>query len=129
MPLDKLYELVPLFVSLSACRQFVFAAFTEEFLSAPFTEQIFHFFIPALSDVRRSFPFEAFLSSQQGSGSGSGRSSSASQSKAPWVFYFVLSAGENRLGGSHTLGPSNVSLIPLWARECVFMNINSRTDL
>lgn len=90
--------LKPLHFTYSSCttgaRQFVFAAFTEEFLSAPFTEQIFHFFIPALSDVRRSFPFEAFLSSQQGSG----RSSSASQSKAPWVFYFVLSAGENRLG-------------------------------
>ncbi len=84
-----------LFVCLSSCRQFVFAAFTEEFISAPFTEQIFHFFIPALSDVRLSFPFEAFLSSLQATIS----SSSAPQSQAPWVFYFVLSAGENRLGG------------------------------
>uniref|UniRef100_A0A4W6FHD2 Ubiquitin-protein ligase E3C n=1 Tax=Lates calcarifer TaxID=8187 RepID=A0A4W6FHD2_LATCA len=58
--------LKPLHFTYSSCttgaRQFVFAAFTEEFISAPFTEQIFHFFIPALSDPRLSFPFEAFLS-------------------------------------------------------------------
>lgn len=85
---------------LSTYRQFIFAAFTEEFISAPFTEQIFHFFIPALSDIRFSFPFEAFLSSLQATMG----SSSAPQSQAPWVFYFVLSAGENRLGGWHDLG-------------------------
>uniref|UniRef100_A0AAQ6A377 Ubiquitin-protein ligase E3C n=1 Tax=Amphiprion ocellaris TaxID=80972 RepID=A0AAQ6A377_AMPOC len=73
---------------------FVFAAFTEEFISAPFTEQIFHFFIPALSDFRHSFPFEAFLSSLKATID----SSSAAQSQAPWLFYFVLSAGENCLG-------------------------------
>lgn len=78
---------------LPPCRQFVFAAFTEEFISAPFTEQIFHFFIPALSDLRFSFPFEAFLSSLQETVG----SSSAAQSQAPWLFYFVLSAGENCL--------------------------------
>lgn len=82
-------------VSLLSHRQFVFAAFTEEFISAPFTEQIFHFFIPALSDVRLSFPFEAFLSTLQGTIG----SSSSPQSQAPWVFYFVLCAGENCLGG------------------------------
>lgn len=82
-------------VSLSSRRQFVFAAFTKEFISPPFTEQIFHFFIPALSDVRLSFPFEAFLSSLQVTIG----SSSAPQSQAPWLFYFVLSAGENCLGG------------------------------
>ncbi|KAA8580679.1 hypothetical protein FQN60_013637 [Etheostoma spectabile] len=90
--------LKPLHFSYSSCttgaRQFVFAAFTEEFISAPFTEQIFHFFIPALSDVRLSFPFEAFLSSLRATIG----SSSAAQSRAPWVFYFVLSAGENCLG-------------------------------
>uniref|UniRef100_A0A7N6BU23 Ubiquitin-protein ligase E3C n=1 Tax=Anabas testudineus TaxID=64144 RepID=A0A7N6BU23_ANATE len=75
-------------------RQFVFAAFTEEFISAPFTEQIFHFFIPALSDLRLSFPFEAFLSSLQATIG----SSSAAHSQAPWLFYFVLSVGENCLG-------------------------------
>ncbi|KAK5897755.1 hypothetical protein CgunFtcFv8_015231 [Champsocephalus gunnari] len=89
--------LKPLHFNYSSCttgaRQFVFAAFTEEFISSPFTEQIFHFFIPALSDVRLSFPFEAFLSSLQ-----TISSSSSAQSRAPWVFYFVLSAGENRLG-------------------------------
>ncbi|CAB1349479.1 unnamed protein product [Coregonus sp. 'balchen'] len=49
----------------SSLEQFVFEAFTEEFISAPFTEQIFHFFIPALSDPRLHFPFEAFLGSLQ----------------------------------------------------------------
>lgn len=86
-------------VCLLSYRQFVFAAFTEEFISAPFTEQIFHFFIPALSDIRLSFPFEAFLGSLRATIG----SSSAPQSRAPWVFYFVLSAGENCLGGWHSL--------------------------
>uniref|UniRef100_A0A671VYX4 HECT-type E3 ubiquitin transferase n=1 Tax=Sparus aurata TaxID=8175 RepID=A0A671VYX4_SPAAU len=90
--------LKPLHFTYSSCttgaRQFVFAAFTEEFISAPFTEQIFHFFIPALSDVRLSFPFEAFLSTLQATIG----SSSSPQRQAPWVFYFVLCAGENCLG-------------------------------
>lgn len=86
--------------SVSAYRQFVFAAFTKEFISAPFTEPIFHFFIPALSDAHLSFPFEAFLSSLQATIN----SSSLLHSQAPWVFYFVLSAGENRLGESHNSG-------------------------
>ncbi|MED6293919.1 Ubiquitin-protein ligase E3C [Characodon lateralis] len=90
--------LKPLHFTYSSCttgaRQFVFAAFTEEFISAPFTEQIFHFFIPALSDHRVSFPFEAFLSSLQVTI----KSFSAAQSQAPWLFYFVLYAGENCLG-------------------------------
>lgn len=87
-------------VCLSAYRQFVFAAFTKEFISAPFTEPVFHFFIPALSDVRLSFPFEAFLSSLQATF----ESSSVLHNQAPWVFYFVLSAGENCLGEWHSLG-------------------------
>uniref|UniRef100_A0A7N8WL85 Ubiquitin-protein ligase E3C n=1 Tax=Mastacembelus armatus TaxID=205130 RepID=A0A7N8WL85_9TELE len=74
--------------------QSIFTAFTEDFISAPFTEQIFHFFIPALSDLRLSFPFEAFLRSLQPTIS----SSSAAQTQAPWLFYFVLSVGENCLG-------------------------------
>uniref|UniRef100_A0A673AVF5 HECT-type E3 ubiquitin transferase n=1 Tax=Sphaeramia orbicularis TaxID=375764 RepID=A0A673AVF5_9TELE len=90
--------LKPLHFTYSSCttgaRQFVFAAFTEEFISAPFTEQIFHFFIPALSDFRLSFPFEAFLNSLQATIG----SSSSAQTQAPWLFYFVLSAGENCLG-------------------------------
>lgn len=86
--------------SFSAYRQFVFAAFTKEFISAPFTEPIFHFFIPALSDARLSFPFEAFLSSLQATI----HSSTMLHSQAPWVFYFVLSAGENRLGECRNSG-------------------------
>ncbi|XP_072307055.1 ubiquitin-protein ligase E3C [Eucyclogobius newberryi] len=88
----------PLHFTYSSCttnaRQFVFAAFTEEFISAPFTEQIFHYFIPALSDPHVSFPFEAFLSSLKASV----HSSSSAHSQAPWILYFVLSAGENCLG-------------------------------
>uniref|UniRef100_A0A8C8D3Y5 HECT-type E3 ubiquitin transferase n=1 Tax=Oncorhynchus tshawytscha TaxID=74940 RepID=A0A8C8D3Y5_ONCTS len=75
-------------------RQFVFAAFTEEFTSAPFTEQIFNFFIPALSDPRLHFPFEAFLGSLQATVV----SSAAALKRAPWLFYFVLSVGETCLG-------------------------------
>lgn len=90
--------LKPLHFTYSSCtsgaRQFVFAAFTEDFISAPFTDQIFHFFIPALSDPNLSFPFEAFLCSLQNSIG----ASSVAQSQAPWLFYFVLSAGENCLG-------------------------------
>ena len=109
-------------VCLSVCRQFVFGAFTEEFISAPFTEQIFHFFIPALSDVRLSFPFEAFLSSLQNTIN----SFSAPQSKAPWVFYFVLSAGENCLSRwhsfeLHTLNTHSICMARL--------SINPWTDL
>ena len=72
----------------------MFAAFTEEFISAPFTEQIFHYFVPALSDPKVSFPFEAFLSSLKATVD----SSTSARSQAPWILYFVLSAGENGLG-------------------------------
>lgn len=99
----------------SASRQFVFAAFTEEFISAPFTEPIFHFFIPALSDTRLSFPFEAFLSSLQATI----RSSSVLHSQAPWVFYFVLSTGENRLGESRI----SVEFMP--PRPCAHVTVSA----
>ncbi|XP_041737018.1 ubiquitin-protein ligase E3C [Coregonus clupeaformis] len=92
------HTLKPLHFTYSSCttgaRQFVFVAFTEEFISAPFTEQIFHFFIPALSDPRLHFPFEAFLGSLQATVV----SSAAALKRAPWLFYFVLSAGETCLG-------------------------------
>uniref|UniRef100_A0A8C7RJB4 Ubiquitin-protein ligase E3C n=1 Tax=Oncorhynchus mykiss TaxID=8022 RepID=A0A8C7RJB4_ONCMY len=92
------HTLKPLHFTYSSCttgaRQFVFAAFTEEFTSAPFTEQIFHFFIPALSDRRLHFPFEAFLCSLQATVV----SSAAALKRAPWLFYFVLSVGETCLG-------------------------------
>uniref|UniRef100_A0A4W5P999 HECT-type E3 ubiquitin transferase n=1 Tax=Hucho hucho TaxID=62062 RepID=A0A4W5P999_9TELE len=93
------HTLKPLHFTYSSCttgaRYFVFAAFTEEFISAPFTEQIFHFFIPALSDPRLHFPFEAFLGSLQATVVSS---SAAALNRAPWLFYFVLSAGETNLG-------------------------------
>ncbi|KAM6978093.1 ubiquitin-protein ligase E3C [Aplochiton taeniatus] len=112
------HTLKPLHFTYSSCttdaRQFVFAAFTEEFISAPFTEQIFHFFIPALCDPRLSFPFEAFLGSLQATVG----SSLAAQCQAPWLFYFVLSAGETCLAnlseeGLHLYLRALQTLLPL----------------
>ncbi|TTG32351.1 Ubiquitin-protein ligase E3C [Bagarius yarrelli] len=74
--------------------QKVFSAFTEDFVSPPFTEQMFHFFVPALTDPRLCFPFHDFLFSLQATVSSSDRA----QHHAPWLFYFVLSLGETRLG-------------------------------
>uniref|UniRef100_A0A3B1JBY5 Ubiquitin-protein ligase E3C n=2 Tax=Astyanax mexicanus TaxID=7994 RepID=A0A3B1JBY5_ASTMX len=90
--------LKPLHFTYSSCpvgaRQFVFSAFTEQFISPPFTEQVFHFFVPALADPRLSFPFHDFLWSLQATVA----SSSMAQAQAPWLFYFVLSVGEISLG-------------------------------
>ncbi|XP_030204632.1 ubiquitin-protein ligase E3C isoform X1 [Gadus morhua] len=95
----------PLLFSYTSCtpgaRQSVFGAFTEDFIAAPLTEQIFHFFIPALADRRHGFPFEAFLGALGASvcSSSSSIGPSSSHRQAPWLFYFVLSVGENCLGG------------------------------
>lgn len=75
-------------------RQQIFAAFTEEFLAAPFTDQIFHFIIPALADVQTVFPYELFLNALLLAESGCSRKSD----RAPWLFYFVLTVGETYLG-------------------------------
>lgn len=83
--------------SLPSRRQ-VFAAFAEELLAAPFTDQTFHFVIPALADAQAAFPYEPFLSallSREGGSSGTGGG-------APWLFYFVLAVGENHLGTKRT---------------------------
>ncbi|KAG8138770.1 putative Ubiquitin-protein, partial [Naja naja] len=68
VPIAKIFlenVLKPLHFNYSSCpevaRQQVFAAFTEEFLAAPFTDQIFHFIIPALVDGETCFPYELFL--------------------------------------------------------------------
>ncbi|XP_028823634.1 ubiquitin-protein ligase E3C [Denticeps clupeoides] len=91
------HTLKPLHFTYDSCsadaRQYVFSAFTEEFISAPFTEQVFHFFIPALSDPRLGFPFQPFLASLRAIVV----SSPAAQAQAPWLFYFVLSVGEINL--------------------------------
>uniref|UniRef100_A0A8C5LBI6 Ubiquitin-protein ligase E3C n=3 Tax=Jaculus jaculus TaxID=51337 RepID=A0A8C5LBI6_JACJA len=90
--------LKPLHFTYSSCpegsRQQVFSAFTEEFLAVPFTDQIFHFVIPALADAHAVFPYEPFLNAlllpeSRGSKQNGG---------APWLFYFVLTVGENYLG-------------------------------
>ncbi|GAA6083017.1 ubiquitin-protein ligase E3C-like isoform X1, partial [Tachysurus ichikawai] len=92
------HTLKPLYFMYSSCpkgaRQLVFSAFTEDFISPPFTEQMFHFFVPALADRRLSFPFHDFLFSLQATIS----LSDQAQCHAPWLFYFVLSLGEMGLG-------------------------------
>lgn len=89
--------LKPLHFTYSSCptaaRQQVFSAFTEEFLSAPFTDRLFHFVIPALADAQTGFPYEPFLSALLADHQGT-RASAA----VPWVLYFVLTVGENHLG-------------------------------
>ncbi|KAM9165158.1 ubiquitin-protein ligase E3C [Pangshura tecta] len=89
--------LKPLHFTYSSCpegaRQQIFAAFTEEFLAAPFTDQIFHFIIPALADVQTLFPYELFLNALLTESRHSRKSD-----RAPWLFYFVLTVGETYLG-------------------------------
>ncbi|XP_033021687.1 ubiquitin-protein ligase E3C [Lacerta agilis] len=90
--------LKPLHFNYSSCpenaRQQNFAAFTEEFLAAPFTDQIFHFIIPALADVKTCFPYELFLNALLLTESRRLRKSE----RAPWLFYVVLTVGETYLG-------------------------------
>ncbi|XP_057586381.1 ubiquitin-protein ligase E3C isoform X5 [Hippopotamus amphibius kiboko] len=90
--------LKPLHFTYSSCpegaRQQVFTAFTKEVLAAPFTEQVFHLVIPALADAQTAFPYEPFLNALL---SMEGRRSENSGG-APWLFYFVLTVGENYLG-------------------------------
>uniref|UniRef100_A0A8C1EPY4 Ubiquitin-protein ligase E3C n=1 Tax=Cyprinus carpio carpio TaxID=630221 RepID=A0A8C1EPY4_CYPCA len=88
------YMILNLFFSSFIHRQFVFSAFTEEFISVPFTEQIYHFFVPALSDPKLAFPFQNFLWSLQATIA----SSAQARAQAPWLFYFLLSVGESGLG-------------------------------
>lgn len=91
-----MWEILPIFSIKSIFlhfRQQIFAAFTEEFLAAPFTDQIFHFIIPALADVQTIFPYEVFLNALLVAESGCSRSD-----QAPWLFYFVLTVGETYLG-------------------------------
>ncbi|XP_062850560.1 ubiquitin-protein ligase E3C isoform X2 [Trichomycterus rosablanca] len=92
------HTLRPLHFTYNSCpadaRQLVFSAFTEEFISPPFTEHMFHFFVPALADPKFAFPFHNFLWSLQATVA----SSAKIQNHAPWLFYFVLTLGENSLG-------------------------------
>lgn len=74
----------------------MFAAFTEEFLAAPFTEQVFHFVLPALADAQAAFPFEPFLEALLAAE----RERSGPRGGAPWLFYVVLTVGESYLGTS-----------------------------
>ncbi|TRY88691.1 hypothetical protein DNTS_026130 [Danionella cerebrum] len=108
------------------CRQFIFSAFTEEFISVPFIEQIYHFFVPALSDPKLAFPFQNFLWSLQSTIV----SLAKCRAQAPWLFYFVLSVGESGLGSLSEEGlllylNALQTLLPLLpVTEC-----NSRADV
>ncbi|XP_044942212.1 ubiquitin-protein ligase E3C isoform X3 [Mustela putorius furo] len=90
--------LKPLHFTYNSCpegaRQQVFSAFTEELLAAPFTDQIFHFIIPALADTHAAFPYELFLNALLLLESRCSKTSSG----APWLFFFVLTVGEHYLG-------------------------------
>ncbi|XP_023986708.1 ubiquitin-protein ligase E3C isoform X3 [Physeter macrocephalus] len=90
--------LKPLHFTYNSCpegaRQQVFTAFTKEVLAAPFTEQVFHFVIPALADVQTVFPYEPFLKALLSIEGPRSKTSGG----APWLFYFVLTVGENYLG-------------------------------
>ncbi|XP_042783162.1 ubiquitin-protein ligase E3C isoform X2 [Panthera leo] len=90
--------LKPLHFTYNSCpegaRQQVFTAFTEAFLVAPFTDQIFHFIIPALADAQTVFPYEPFLSALLSPESRCPETGGG----APWLFFFVLTVGETYLG-------------------------------
>lgn len=90
--------LKPLHFTYNSCpegaRRQVFAAFTGECLAAPLTDQVFQFLIPALADAQATFPFEPFLDALLSVESGASRT----RGHAPWLFYFVLTVGENYLG-------------------------------
>lgn len=94
----------------------MFAAFTEECLAAPFTDQIFHFIIPALADTQAAFPFEPFLDALLSVESGA-----RARGQAPWLFYFVLTVGENYLGmkRSSVYPHARVGSAGGWARRAV----------
>ncbi|XP_066441455.1 ubiquitin-protein ligase E3C isoform X2 [Eleutherodactylus coqui] len=80
--------------SCSDCaRQQVFSAFTREFLAAPYTDQIFHFIIPALADAHTAFPYELFLNALLGEQV----HCPLRCDQTPWLFYFVLTVGETYL--------------------------------
>lgn len=77
----------------------MFSAFTEEFVAAPFTDQIYHLVIPAFADAQTIFPYEPFLNALLLLESKCSKRSTG----APWLFYFVLTVGENYLGMKHNI--------------------------
>lgn len=87
----------PLHFTYNSCsggaRQQVFSAFTREFLAAPYTDQIFHFIIPALADAHTAFPYELFLNALLGEQV----RCPLRCDQTPWLFYCVLTVGETYL--------------------------------
>ncbi|KAM9500601.1 ubiquitin-protein ligase E3C isoform 2-T2 [Clarias gariepinus] len=127
------HTLRPLHFTYSSCpagaRQSVFSAFTEDFISPPFTEQIYHFFVPALTDPRLCFPFHDFLFSLQATVSSSDRA----QCHAPWLLYFVLSLGDTGLGSLSEEGlqlylSALQSLLPLLPGSESLTRANANSD-
>ncbi|XP_048462036.1 ubiquitin-protein ligase E3C [Rhincodon typus] len=79
------------------CRHQVFAALAKEFFTAPFTDQIYNFLIPALS-ARASFPYVSFLSALLIPNMTSSVGLTFTKDMAPWLLYFVLAVGESQIG-------------------------------
>eukprot|EP00062_Callorhinchus_milii_P022092 gi/632979508/ref/XP_007906509.1/ PREDICTED: ubiquitin-protein ligase E3C [Callorhinchus milii] len=94
--------LKPLHVSYASCpegaRHRVFAALAKEFFTAPFTDQIFNFLIPALCDPRVSFPYIAFLNALLITKNNASAGPAFTRDTAPWLLYFVLTVGESQIG-------------------------------
>ncbi|MEE6467268.1 hypothetical protein FKM82_007184, partial [Ascaphus truei] len=90
--------LKPLHFTYNSCsggaRQQVFTAFTEEFLAAPYTDQVFHVIIPALADLQTAFPYELYLNALLADVNRQSRK----YDRVPWLFYVVLTVGETYLG-------------------------------
>ncbi|XP_053485781.1 ubiquitin-protein ligase E3C [Ictalurus furcatus] len=138
LPLARMlleHILKPLHFTYSSCpagaRQLVFSAFTEDFISPPFTEQMFHFFVPAMADPGLCFPFHEFLFSLQATISSSDRL----QSHAPWLFYFVLLLGETGLSSLSEEGlllylSCLQALLPLFpvSESCTRADVNSDSE-
>ncbi|XP_067909501.1 ubiquitin-protein ligase E3C [Heterodontus francisci] len=93
--------LKPLHFQYASCpegsRHQVFAALAKEFFTAPFTEQVYNFLVPALS-ARISFPYIPFLSALLTSNTTSSVGLTFTRDMAPWLLYFVLAVGELQIG-------------------------------
>ncbi|XP_032900349.1 ubiquitin-protein ligase E3C isoform X2 [Amblyraja radiata] len=93
--------LKPLHFQYASCpegsRHQVFAILAKEFFTAPFTDQIFNFLVPALSAARISFPYVPFLTALLIPKTTSSVGLAYSRDMAPWLLYFVLAVGEPQI--------------------------------
>ncbi|XP_062900489.1 ubiquitin-protein ligase E3C isoform X1 [Mobula hypostoma] len=93
--------LKPLHFQYASCpegsRHQVFAILAKEFFTAPFTDQIFNFLVPALSAVGTSFPYVPFLTALLIPKTTSSVGLTYTKDMAPWLLYFVLAVGESQI--------------------------------